>query len=131
MVRGCLVILYMLRYYYDPGLQVSCTPSDFVMGQTATCRCSSDMASTGFQWYRDNSSIPIGGTGTLNIALSTDSYGDKYTCSMSTACGDQQETITVGNLTGKVTALLTQCPWPLFQIFLCTKTSNTSDVAKT
>jgi hypothetical protein len=82
------------------GLQVLC--DDFVIGETVTCDCSSDVYSTDIDWYMGNatiSSVLSNGTYSINIPVTTDSHGDVYTCGISTECGDQDISNTV-DITG-------------------------------
>ena len=81
------------------GLQVSCDQSGFVIGETVTCSCSSDILYTSLSWYQGNttsSSISSGvDDSNITILVTTDTYGDVHTCRMSTPCGNQEDSFTV------------------------------------
>ncbi len=84
--------------YFPQDLQVSCSQSEFVIGQTALCSCSSDIASSSIRWY-DGNSLLSSETMEVQVSVTTDNHGDTYTCAIYTDCGDQEKTITV-NVTG-------------------------------
>ena len=78
-------------------VKVECSQSEFVVGKTVNCSCSSNKE---YKWYRGNSTIPLNTDisedgAQLNIPVTTDIEGEMYTCSVSISCWKWKDTITV------------------------------------
>ena len=87
---------------------MACSPSSFVVGQTVTCSCSSDMATSSIRFYKENSSgsrVLASQSGAITFLVTTDINGDIYVCASTSRCGNQERNITVG-VTGSYLKLL-------------------------
>ena len=94
-----IVVILNLLYI---GLQIQCSSSEFIVGESVECSCSSDLDPISIEWYQGNTSLQqrSDNTGTnITIPVTTDSEGSVYTCLVESSCGTQQKTVTL-NTTG-------------------------------
>ena len=81
------------------GLEIVCSGNGFVVGETLVCSCTSDIGTDPVWYITANDEITYtessGNSSSLTIMVTTDNYGDVYTCTMSSGCGDQERNITV------------------------------------
>ena len=86
-------IRYLLQYslHVLSGLELQCNKNTYVVGETVTCSCSSDIG--GDVTWTSSTGVTFGAQS--SIFVDTDSHGDVYTCSLSSSCGSQQESVTV------------------------------------
>ena len=81
-------------------MQFECSQSEFVVGETVNCSCSSNLGKSPNKWYKGNSNIPLNTDisedgAQLTITVTTDIEGEIYTCSVFTSCWEWKDTITV------------------------------------
>ena len=83
----------------DTGLQIQCS-SEFIVGQSVTCNCTSDLDPLFMEWYfQGNGSVLQRSRTSITIPVTTDDEGSVYTCRATSSCGTQQK-IMILNTTG-------------------------------
>ena len=86
------------------GLEVQCNKNTLMVGETMTCSCSSDIGT--LSW--NSSSGEFFDSESLNVLVDTGSHEDVYTCTLSSSCGSQQESVTVEVIGISPTGMLQQ-----------------------
>ena len=82
------------------GLQIQCSNGEFVIGDTVTCDCSSDIGLSDVGWYKNDDLLSLSDN-SVSISVTTDNHGAVYMCSKPGACGTLTDSVTVtftGNL---------------------------------
>ena len=87
---------------FAPGLQIQCDRSEFVVGATVTCNCSSEIEPSTVNWREQDLTNPEqAGDGVPSVVfltvgpVTTDSQGEVFTCVMNSSCVPQEKTLTV------------------------------------
>ena len=94
-----IVVILNLLYI---GLQIQCNSSEFIVGESVECSCSSDLDPISIEWYQGNTSVQQRSYSTrtiITIPVTTDDEGLVYTCLATSSCGTQQKMMTL-NTTG-------------------------------
>ena len=88
--------------HYIEGLQIECDRSDFVVGGTVTCNCSSEIEHSTVNWREQDLTNPEqAGSGVPSVVsltvgpVTTDSQGEVFTCVMNSSCVAQEKTLTI------------------------------------
>ena len=83
------------------GLQIQCDSSEFIVGESVECNCSSDLDPISIEWYQGSTVIQQifdNTSASITIPVTTDSEGSVYTCLATSSCGTQEKTVTVNTI---------------------------------
>ena len=95
--------MHEFKNFLNKGLQIYCNSSEFIVGKSVNCSCSSDLDSISIQWFSGSNIYPTqyqdDDTSNITIPITT-AVRQVYRCSVTSPCGTQQDTINVQNPQG-------------------------------